>query len=190
MHTCTHDIKGALEAFPQAHTLIQVFRLSNFQNNLNVVEMDAAPIYITSHCTEWKNDLVYLLAKQYGCSVLLQTSHREPSPLRKRKPNTTLNYFLVGPIDNIKVCRTLYLWFFDIIEQDAAEKMKGKGLHLITQYCNEAISLLLNAMIAAQHQVSKKYNCILLHNKEARRYAERFQIEASREPKFIKEVSL
>lgn len=146
------SLQGLINLIGKTHGLIQQVRLASVNDADNPIIEDGTPIYETARRTGWKHDLIRLLAKTYGCAVLVRSRQEDIVDTTKRRHNSVLYYYLYGKTYSIYIVRTLFEWLSISIHESCQKDVHGRGREAMNVYYMEAIRSLT---LILQHEESK-----------------------------------
>lgn len=152
----SNNLNEAAAAAAAANKLIDQYRLSmidlEFEDSSisEPIEEDVEPVYETGRLTQWKINLVSVLASHYGCYVYNNCTY---SSGRKHS-----RLCLVGRRSDIAIHKYMFNWLQLECTRLSAKETKGLGKVFADSYCKGFVSGIQTQLKASRIEVVKDTN--------------------------------
>jgi hypothetical protein len=126
------NINEAAAAAAAANKLIDTYRLQECDLEIDIessdpIEEDTDYLYESGKITAWKQTLVSILVRHYGCAYWNDTSYATGRKVSR--------YKLVGKRSDIGIIRYMFSWLTAEVTRLSDREAKGMGRVFVASYC-------------------------------------------------------
>lgn len=136
-----------------ANQLIDQYRISEaeLENNVDAViepfEDDLEPVYMTGKVQPWKERLVQVISKHYGCAYWLSYSYPEGRRIT--------SYRLCGKRNDLAIVKYMYAWLLLECQRLSDREAKGQGRIYVASYCMGFVIGIKDQLALSRSEVQK-----------------------------------
>jgi hypothetical protein len=147
------NVNEAAAAAAVANRLIDQYRLSSVDLNSNVeedlepIEEDQEYVYQSGKVTAWKQTLVSVLVKHYGCAYWNDTTYTSGRKVSR--------YKLVGKRSDVGIVRYMFAWLTSECSRLADLEAKGCGRVFVASYCMGLVNGVAGQLKSSRAEVQK-----------------------------------
>jgi hypothetical protein len=149
------NLNEAQNAAKIADKLIEEYRLSEAQisienNSDDEIEEDPNFIYESGKITQWKSQLVVMLARHYGCGIFnacITLNGRQFS-----------RYQLAGRKTDISIVNYMFTYICTEIARLSMSEAKGMGRVFVASYCLGAVAGIRHQLASNKEEMKKTAN--------------------------------
>lgn len=150
--TFSNNANEAANAANAANKLIDEYRLSEIDiavegSGSDPIVEDDSYIYETGRITQWKSDLIRVLASHYGVVDYINSYYPEGRKVSKFK--------LVGRSSDIQIVRYMFAWLNTECQRLATAQVKGQGHVVVASYCRGFVAGIAIQLKASRQEVQK-----------------------------------
>lgn len=150
--TFSNNANEAAAAASAANKLIDQYRLSEIDlavegsDSDSIVEDDSY-IYETGRITQWKSNLIRVLASHYGVADYINNYYPEGRKVSKFK--------LVGRSSDIQIVRYMFAWLNTECQRLSNLQVKGQGHVVVASYCRGFVAGIAIQLKASRQEIQK-----------------------------------